>query len=161
MQPKELFPRCVKVYPFKGLVLNSVSLSGPGAENLLQRGKWQKRTEPFMISFMSIAKTRDERIKEAIKFIQLILREMKNFQAPFGIQINISCPNTGHSTQDLLLDAFAILEVFSCLRVPLDLKIGVADALEVGIDFVKEIENSGLCDCLTCSNTISWGKLPN
>ena len=161
LQSKEWFPGCVKVYPFKRLVLNSVGLSGPGAENLLQRGKWQKRTEAFMISFMSIAKTREERIEEAKKFVQLISREMKNFQAPFGIQINISCPNTGHPTQDLLLDAFAILEVFNILSVPLDLKIGVADALEAGLDFVKEIEDSGLCDCLTCSNTIPWGKLPD
>jgi len=51
LQPRSLFPGCVRVYFRKGLVLNSVGLSGPGAVELLKRGKWQERREPFMISF--------------------------------------------------------------------------------------------------------------
>ena len=45
--PKELKPKCVKVKLFKGVALNAVGLSGPGAIALFEDGRWQKRTRPF------------------------------------------------------------------------------------------------------------------
>ncbi|MFH0892474.1 MAG: hypothetical protein V1867_06880 [Candidatus Falkowbacteria bacterium] len=160
LQPTSLFPDCVRVYFRKGAVLNSVGLSGPGAVELLKRKKWQARPKPFMISFMSLGSALEQKIEEADKFVGLLLKAKPEFRAPFGIQVNVSCPNTGHPTKELINDSLSILEAFRPLSVPLDLKIGVADALSAGVSFIKEIENSGRCDCLTCSNTIPWGKLP-
>ena len=159
LQPKKIFPDCVRVYFWKGLVLNSVGLSGPGAVDLLTRNKWQNRIKPFMISFMGLDKTLKERLKEAAFFVYSLEVFKSEFKAPFGIQVNVSCPNTIYSTKDMLKSSLAILEKFQRLSVPIDLKIGVADAIEAGVEFIKEIEASGLCDCLTCSNTIHWGKI--
>ncbi len=58
--PKELLPKCIVVKPFKGVVLNSVGLSGPGAAVILEA--WGKAPEalpagPKMLSFMSVAAT--------------------------------------------------------------------------------------------------------
>ncbi len=161
LQPKEIFPDCIRVDFRKGLVLNSVGLSGPGAVELLRSRKWQNRTEPFMISFMSLGETLEEKLKEAELFVKLLESYKYEFKAPFGVQINVSCPNTKHSTKGMINDSLAILEKFQPLNIPVDLKIGVADAIVAGIDFIKEIEASGLCDCLTCSNTIPWGRIPD
>src|SRR3989338_5663965 len=40
--PAEFFPECIKVYFCKGIVLNAVGLSGPGAKFLFEDGRWQK-----------------------------------------------------------------------------------------------------------------------
>jgi len=109
---------------------------------------------------MSLGDTLEQKLKEAKNLVELLMKLKSDFRAPFGVQVNVSCPNTGHPTKKLINDSLSILEVFKPLSVPLDLKIGVVDALSAGIFFIKEIEDSGLCDCLTCSNTIPWGKLP-
>ena len=158
-QPRELFPDCIRVNFLKGIVLNSVGLSGPGVYELISKNVWQNLSSPFLISFMSLGETLEEKIRETNQFVELIADELPKFKTSVGIQVNVSCPNTEHPTNEMIRDSLSILEVFSPLNVPIDLKIGAADAYEVGTDFIKEIEASGLCDCLTCSNTIPWGKM--
>jgi len=51
-------------------MLNSVGLSNFGARFYLDKGVWQKFTEPFCISFMAIGKTRRERMKECSGFVR-------------------------------------------------------------------------------------------
>lgn len=160
LQPRELKPACIKVYPLKGAVLNSVDLSGPGLCALLDAGKWQLRDEPFMVSYMSLGDTISEKLQETKKFVDLMESVLDQFKAPIGIQVNVSCPNTHHPTSDMLKNASVILAEVSLIGVPVDLKVGVADMACVGRDFVEKIEKTALCDCLTCSNTIPWGKLP-
>jgi len=46
-QPRELKQKCIKTYPFKGLMLNAVGLSGPGAKVLFKQQRWQKIERPF------------------------------------------------------------------------------------------------------------------
>ena len=162
LQPKEFFPDCVRVYFWKGVVLNSVALSGPGAFELFAKKMWQSRTRPFMISFISLGKTLEKKLRETESFVSMLEKALPEFKAPVGIQVNVSCSNTEDPTKDMIKDSLAILEPFKRLNsIPIDLKISVADALDAGIDFIKEIESSGLCDCLTCSNTILWGCMPN
>lgn len=154
----ELFtPDCIRINFLKAMVLNSVGLSGPGLEYLLKQNKWQQRTEPFFISFMSFSATLEEKLKEARDFVDLIKKERKNFKASFGVQVNISCPNTGHPVRDMIRDALEILKIISELNVPIEVKIGVADS---DLNFLRELQDSGLCDCIVCSNTIPWGKIP-
>ena len=163
LQPKEFFPDCVRVYFWKGVVLNSVALSGPGASKLLAKKIWQGRTKPFMISFMSLGKTLEKKLREIESFVSILEKALPDFKAPIGIQVNVSCPNIKkYSTKDMTKDSLAILEPFKRLNsIPIDLKISAVDAFDAGVDFIKEIESSRLCDCLTCSNTIPWGCMPN
>ena len=58
-----LRPDCIVVKLRKGVALNAVGLSNPGAESLLSQGKWQKRKDPFFLSFMAISATKEERMK--------------------------------------------------------------------------------------------------
>ena len=61
--PKNLFPRCVKVKFRRAVMLNSVGLSNPGLGALLATGQWQKRTNPFLLSIMSLADTTQQRLE--------------------------------------------------------------------------------------------------
>ena len=156
LQPKELLPKCIKIYPFKGIVLNAVGLSGPGAEYLFAANIWQQRTEPFFISFMAVGDTEQERLEETKKFISLFQKELPNFHAPVGAQVNRSCPNTGHSTKEFEKETLDHLKLFSVLGIPIDLKINVL----FDIELIKEIEANELCDVITMSNTIPYGACP-
>ncbi len=156
-QPKELFPDCVKVYFSKGLVLNSVGLSGPGAKTLLETKMWQNRISPFFISFMAIRKTAQERTKETEEFADLLKKERSYFIGKIGLEVNFSCPNVDHDPQILIKEALEILKILrtELTWTPLTAKINAL----VGTDTVKRIASSGFCDAISISNTIPWLQL--
>lgn len=158
LQPRELLPNCIKVFPFKGVVLNSVGLSGPGAQVLFSAEKWQKRTKPFFISFMAVSETEKQRLEEMELFVFLLEKQLPFFKTHAGLEINVSCPNTEHDPKMLALEARKLLEIFrSRLSIPAILKINALTATAS----IKEIAASGLCDALSLSNTIPWSQLPD
>jgi len=153
---KERFPKCVVVNLRKGIVLNSVGLSGPGAEALIGMGDWQRREDPFFLSFMSVSSTIEDRLFEAHAFADLLNGHADSFCAPFGVQINLSCPNTGHDPTEIAKDTKRILEVFQFLRpeIPIVPKFNVLYPVEA----LSELES--FCDAICVSNTLPWGTLP-
>ena len=155
--PKEIVPKCIKTYFTKGIMLNAVGLSGPGARRLLNTGRWQGITKPFFISFMALGKTQLERIHELRLFIDMLKSYMRGFSAPFGLQINLSCPNVGLHLSTLTSDARNTLLHASALKVPLMLKFNAL----VSVADVKEIAADERCDAICVSNTIPWGQLPD
>jgi dihydroorotate dehydrogenase len=157
LQPRSLFPDCVRVYPIKGVVLNSVGLSGVGAENLFARGLWQRMANPFFISFMSVEATKEQRVEEAKSFARVFAREMPSFSTKVGLELNISCPNTAHCSLSLIDDAVDQLQAFSGLGIPVILKVNALTPIEA----IVRIAASGLCDAILVSNTIPWGQLPD
>jgi len=157
LQPLSLSPDCIRVYPLKKVILNSVGLSGPGVEYLFSKGLWQKRTEPFLISFMAVGATKKERLKEVKKFLEILVRELPNFSTKFGLELNISCPNISHDPLTLIDDALDQLQVLASLNIPVVLKVNALTSL----DAIIRISNSGTCDAIAVSNTIPWGQLPN
>ena len=157
LQPQSLLPKCIKVYPLQGMILNSVGLSGPGTDDLLSREIWQKKTSPFVISFMAVSGLLVDRLEEARLFVARLKTELPKFQTLIMVQVNMSCPNTGHQTEELAQEAFAILKLFTELDVPIDLKINVL----FPVNLLIEIADSNLCDVITVSNTIPYGACPN
>lgn len=158
LQPVELFPSCIKAYPFKGAILNSVGLSNPGLIEVLNANpEWSLRKEPFVISIMAVGKTPEERTKELEGCI-LILKHFIEYciQTNIAIQLNVSCPNTEHNPALLVNEAMFQLSILKCLDVPLILKINALTQIEV----VLEIQARALADAITVSNTIPWGQLP-
>jgi len=152
-QPRELKPKCIKVYPFQGVALNSVGLSGPGLRTLIRKGGWFSIRRPFFISFMAMGNELRDRMDQTHQFVKIFGSELSEFRAPIGLQINVSCPNTGHNIQEITKEAKDILKIASVLNLPLDLKINVF----MNTSTVREIEDTGLCDILTLSNTIPFG----
>lgn len=149
------FPRCIRVHPRKKLMLNAIGLSNPGIATLLATGKWQKRTEPFAISIMSVAETPEKRLEELRILIDIVGLQLNEFQAPFFLQINLSCPNTEHDPRILIGESARVLEVASRLGVPIMLKYSIASA---PIEAVMELNDNPLCDAICVSNTIPFGS---
>jgi len=170
-QAKELFPSCVVVKPRKGVVLNSVGLSGPGLRSLLETGEWQKQAEPFFLSVMSVAPDRalaypteerhpsEDRLTEHAQ-IALMLEEFLQvgFQAPFALQVNLSCPNTSHDPAEIAKEAWATLGVYHNLRTAFNIPIVPKFNVLYPIEAVAELQRR--CDGICISNTIPWGQLP-
>ena len=151
-----IFPKCVKVYPWKKAILNAVGLPGPGAKALFETGKWQERTEPFFISFMAVAPTIEERLAETQKFVELFKKYLPGFHALVGLQINFSCPNVGIDIARLTDEVSLVLKIASVLGIPLMPKFNVLTSVEA----IKAISEDKNCDAICISNTIPWGKIP-
>ncbi|HEY5220990.1 MAG TPA: hypothetical protein VIJ29_02475 [Candidatus Paceibacterota bacterium] len=155
--PVKFFPDCIYVKPWQGNALNAIALSGPGVLALLEKGYWQARTKPFFISFMSVARTKQGRLDELEIFVRYVKRYIPRFRAPFGLQINYSCPNVGVGHEDLVDEARQGLSIASHLDIPLMPKFSVVLPPQIA----KAIGEDPLCDALCISNTVKFGQLPD
>ncbi|MFC1787609.1 hypothetical protein ACFLZY_00080 [Patescibacteria group bacterium] len=156
--PKEFKPKCIKVNLTQGHILNSVGLSGPGAKALLEMNRWQQRTKPFLLSFMSVAKDKPSRLQELDQFCVLLKNHLVGFQTRIGLQINFSCPNVGLNPAELVNEiSYALDLAASHLNIPLIPKINVEFPAQAAL----KISQHRVCDALCISNTIPWGHLGN
>jgi len=155
-RPASFLPKCVYVNMRRGLALNAVGLSGPGVSKLLKAGKWQERQDPFFLSFMSVEKNLANRLTELRLFVKLVKAAQRDFQAPFGVQLNLSCPNTDHDPSELAKEAIPMLDAMAKLGVPVVPKINALVPVETAV----ELQEHEACDALCISNTIPWEKLP-
>lgn len=152
--PRQFLPDCIRVRMGKGVALNAVGLSNPGLCALLEVGEWQRRIKPFFISLTSLANTQEERCRE-FRFMVEQLRSVKHFSAPFGVQINLSCPNTERAKSwEMIQESEEILAIVGQLGVPVMAKYSVAS---VSIDALVRLEDHSACDAVCMSNTIPFG----
>jgi dihydroorotate dehydrogenase (NAD+) catalytic subunit len=155
--PSETFPKCIIVKPLKGVVLNSVGLSGPGVRGLLPYwASFPKSMSPYFVSFMSVDPDLQARIKEARAFFNIMLDWREQLGGNFGLQINLSCPNVGLDPSSLLEEAHTVLTLAARVDVPITVKINALVPVEAAVT----ISEHKVCDAIVCSNTIPWGKLP-
>jgi dihydroorotate dehydrogenase len=151
--PKHFFPDCVKANFSRGIMLNAVGLSNPGLGALLRTGLWQARTEPFMLSIMSLADTPEKRLQELCLMTDILGFHKDEFRAPFALQINLSCPNTGHNLKERIQETAASLEIASKLGVPLMPKFSIASASPLDI---MELNQNPHCDAICVSNSLPF-----
>ncbi len=154
---KHFLPDAIIPMPFKGAVLNAVGLSNPGFDNLLSWGIWQHKGEPFMLSFMAIRKTKEERLKEAREFVVLMQKHVRKFMSKWALQVNFSCPNTGHDLKNLIAESDEILNILSELDVPLIPKINPVMTPELAHEMLENEHVDALC----FSNSLPWGEFPD
>ncbi len=155
--PKELKPKCIIVNPFKGIALNAVGLSGPGILALLKTGRWQERTDPFFISFMSVDPNPESHIAEFVQCVNLLGRFLKKFEAPIGLKINFSCPNVGLELEsdELYEKVCKCLVIGSRLGIPLIPKFNAMLSPETAV----AIAGHDACSAICVSNSIPFGEL--
>ncbi len=155
LTPRDFKPDCISVRPFSGVALNAVGLSGPGIDFLLFTGRWQKRTDNFFLSFMSVGDTKEARLNELQGFCEKLKKALPDFHGHIGLQLNFSCPNTGHG-QELLLD-----EVTDALIIARDLGIPLIPKFSalIALPYAKKIAEHPDCDALCVSNTIGWADI--
>ncbi|MDO8443508.1 MAG: hypothetical protein Q7S78_00760 [Candidatus Azambacteria bacterium] len=158
LQPIEKFPDCVKFYFLRGIALNSVGLSSPGAIELFELNKWQKIDRPFGLSHMSVKPTLKQRITETTGFARLLKKHLPNFLAAVWLEENLSCPNTGHDVCSLSDERLYHLEAIANqnLGIPVFAKLSPEDS----VSEMLRIAHSGLCDGISYANTLKFGRLP-
>lgn len=163
--PAQWNPPCILVKPMAGVTLNSVGLSGPGAETLFARWRQQwgrSGTLRGFVSFMSVQSTPEGRLAEAEGFARLFHEfALQVGTMRLGLQVNFSCPNVSLPTDQLVSEVGSVLGAFReshAAGVPVIAKFSAATP--VG-DVVKACQISRECDGVSVSNTIPWGKLPD
>jgi len=157
LQPKEYFPSCVRVYPFSGAMMNAVGVSNPGIESMFKMNIWQKLEPPILLSIIPVGKTRNDRLQEIYEMMKIISNYMSTFPHPgqVGIQLNVSCPNTGISIDEYIQDLLEYVITLKELNTFIDVKINILVPPE-------KLENCAfMCDIITCSNTIPYGSFPD
>lgn len=155
LTPKRRKPDCIVVKLRQGAALNAVGLSGPGAEALFADGRWQARAEPFFLSFMAVGDSLSRRLDELNGFMRLFEKHRAEFRAPVGLQINLSCPNTGHDFKEIEQEGIMMLAHAAALNIPLVPKFSVVTPVAV----VARVAAHQACDAVCVSNTIPWGQV--
>ncbi|MCX6753434.1 MAG: hypothetical protein NTW62_03785 [Candidatus Nomurabacteria bacterium] len=158
LMPKEWIPQSIHINRKHKCALNAVSLSGPGAKVILSSEKLHNKTEPFQISFMSVQEEEEDRIWEFQKFIKILLSEKSRFKAPIGLQLNITCPNTGHENPKLK-ETLRILDLCDPL-IAVGMAIILKVSVEMSTDTILEFGRHKNCHAITTSNTVPFGKMP-
>lgn len=154
-QMRRLFPRCILAHWLSSHILNAVGLSGPGFRDLLDRGFWQKRTDPWILSFMAVGKTKEERIQEYRDFVDLLKHrfpELCTFGAQIVLQLNLGCPNTENPLETLRNEILECLGIASETGLPLMVNFNAL----VPPELLLELEQSGLVDCFWIANSIPY-----
>jgi len=158
LQPKKIFPDCVVIKFFEGVMLNAVGLSSPGLEKILKMNEWQKNSKPFGISIMALGGSPEERLREIREIAYFIKSRLPFFRTSIFIEVNDSCPNVGH---DPCSREEKILERLKTISAILDIPISVKLNALVSLETIKAIEQSGFCSWISFANTIPFSKLPD
>lgn len=160
-QPKQLFPKCIRVFWSHDVVQNAVSLSGHGAKAMFDTGRLQSYPGPLWVSFMSLETQLTDRLYELRQFINLFKLYLPEFQSVVGLQINFSCPNIGKdlskSSEEEMLRS---LEMASELEIPTVTKIAALSRL-FPASAILAIERQGIAKGICDSNTIKYDDLPD
>lgn len=158
LMPREIIPHSVYINFRKRCVLNAVSLSGPGADEVVSSPELHKRTKPFQLSFAPVTETPGERLEEFGQFIKILSREHPRYRAPLGLQLNVTCPNLKQENPELQ----EIIKMLDMCQ-PLAGK-GIAIIMKISVEMpVENILTFGAhpnCHAVTTSNTIEFGNLP-
>ncbi len=155
--PAQFKPDCIRVHPWKGIVLNAVGLSGPGAQSVLSQQALLRWPNPFFVSFMSIKQTATERLTELTVFRSLLGTFLPLYAAKVGLEINFSCPNVGVKHKELCAEIQETLDQLRTLKIPVVVKLSPLFPVEQACVLAKHPALDALC----MGNTIPWGEMPD
>lgn len=159
--PLEARPKCIRVNWWHAAALNAVGLTNRGAKMLFTIGKWQEMAHPFFLSFAPQGANAEERYQDTLKFAGIAIREIPQFHAQIGLQLNITCPNTegdvsGKNAEALVNEAMTMLTALMCLGIPIVVKLNALMPPETA----AKIGEHSACTGITVSNALPWTSLP-
>jgi len=154
--PKETVPKCIVVKPVKGVVLNSVGLSGPGLLRLVQGWAALPKDQPAVFSVMSVAQDEAARLDEIRRMCLVLKSSSAKLPRSWALQVNLSCPNAGLDPSELVKEAVTATRLASVAGAPVMAKVNVLFPPEAAVELCKDKS----CDGVVVSNTVPWGKLP-
>ena len=151
--PIEFKPKSIFADPIKGVALNAIDLTNFGLRHYLHSGIWEDIRKPFWLSFMAVGRFQLRRMDEYRECAELLSNYKQRFH-PFGLQINISCFNTGLPLKKLLGEAKDGLQYLSKIGIPLQVKINALTPIEVALEIARDSN----CHSICVSNAIPYGS---
>ena len=148
----------VMVKPIQGAILRPVEFLGPGLDTLME--KWKNEfstTSPYFISFISIAKTPEERILETHEFVRRISSSRNRMPGKFGVQLDMSYLNMNLDPDVIMGELESTLDLFKGTGIPVALKVSVLMPVWATVT----ISDHPSCDAIVCSDSLLWGKMSN
>jgi len=157
LDPDALFPKCIIVKFRKGVVLNAVGLTNPGVYEVVAKCFHQPEIyeKPFFISFTTVTNDKYSEMGKFVEFIKICEETWAGNQ--IGIQLNMSCPNTGIGSERSCAEICSFLDMFDRISRPILIKLNALASIKL----VQCITKHHNCDGIICSNTIPWGCLPD
>lgn len=158
---KSLFPNCIIILWLRAVILNAVGLSGPGLPALLGMGRWQKRGDSWVFSFMAVGKTKEDRIgeyKALVRLLKVHLPQLLQSGAKIVIQLNFGCPNTEHPLESLRSEIIECLQIVHELGLPVMLNFNalVPAQLLLDLENAKASDGERLVDCYWIANSLPY-----
>lgn len=156
-----LLPSWARIKPFSGHTLNAMGLPNSGIKALLETGKWQQREKPFFISIMAVEDTLEKRMEELRRIVGIIGESMAKcgFKTWVGLQVNRSCPNTGHDINvgEIVRESeLGLSIIYTGLGWPVVEKFAIDTApLKAIMELDHNPWSSGIC----VSNTVKFDYL--
>lgn len=95
--PEDFFPRCIYVDFLTHHANNAVGFSNFGIEFYVLKGYFDNMGRDWLINFMAIRPTPEEREREVRHFARVLRRHWKRFKIKPRIVFNHGCPNVTHS----------------------------------------------------------------
>lgn len=91
--------------------------------------------------------------------IKILIAHENHFASDFGLQINVSCPNTGHDTSSFFSEFKELIDIADMLGLPIMVKFNITTP----IDLLMELSENPKLDAICLSNTIPyyWNPDPN
>jgi len=154
---KRFFPKSIWLNLrsfFKGYLLNAVGLANTGAFDMFSYNKWQKRKDIFQLSFMPVGATVEERIIETRELCRIILANSCGMTFRYALQVNFSCPNTGHNQKQDPSDIITVLSSFRRM-IPNLILIPKFNLL---VEPETVVAVKPYCDAFCFTNTLEFGK---
>ena len=154
--PRDWFPKCIFIDLYRwfyGCMLNAVGLSNHGVEACLEDGRWQRQNREWILSFMPIANSVEEKLAECRHFVEETRKHLQKFWVKPIIAFNVSCPNVG------LMPLFTVGHMLDILG-ELNLEIIVKVSVDMSVSDAIAISQHSKCSAIHVSNTLHWSKLP-
>jgi dihydroorotate dehydrogenase len=103
---------------------------------------------------MPIKRDRDARLSETRTLVTLLRPRLSEFCAHIALQLNISCPNTGHDALAMVRETPEHLDLLGELRIPLIVKLNLLTPIEDACTIAEH----DACAALIISNTVPFGQ---
>lgn len=153
--PRDWFPDRIRMRVLKFLTLNAVGLSNMGLEAFLARGNWQKRRDPFFLAYMPMGDSPKALIEDVENMVNTLEPRIDEFEAPFGLVFNGTCPNVGHDLNMIADVMMTNLDICERLGIPIMVK---GNALWP-IEFIMMLEQHPAFSALCMGNSVEWARL--
>ncbi len=143
----------------KGYMLNAVGLSNPGLISMLQEKIWQQRNNFFHFS-LQLETGSEEKLREDLKReIRQITDHLSSWlkHCNYALQLNESCPNTGHAMDTGIESIKYKLSLFR--EYMPDLKIWIKFNALISPKVLAELQPH--CAGFVVSNTIPFDEAPD